>query len=120
MKQNESQEQRALFGWADIMVATGKYPELKLLFHIPNGGYRSKTTAARLKREGVKAGVPDLFLPVPRGTFHGLWIELKAGNNQATDLQREWLNNLDDQGYYAACCNGWIRAHELIEWYLNL
>ena len=72
---SESDEQIALFDWARVM--TSQIPELRLLFHIPNGGYRNKITAARMAREGVKAGVPDLFLPVSRYGKHGLFIEMK-------------------------------------------
>ena len=57
----EGAEQTALFDWVEI--AKGTMPELALLFHIPNGGLRSKTEAARMKRQGVKAGVPDMLLP---------------------------------------------------------
>ena len=66
----ESVEQQSLFRWAAYQ--SGKYPELKLLYHVPNGGSRNKAEAGRFKAEGVKAGVPDLCLPVPRGEFHGL------------------------------------------------
>ena len=100
----ESQEQITLFHWAAVQA--GKYPELELLFHIPNGGHRHKTTAARLKAEGVKAGVPDLCLPVPRSGYHGLYIELKAGRNDTTDNQDRWLQALTDNGYYTAVCHG--------------
>ena len=55
---SESQEQKALFQWAGL--AEQKYPELKLLHHIPNGGIRDIRTAANLKKEGVKRGVPDI------------------------------------------------------------
>lgn len=72
---NESVEQQCLFRWAEF--ASGKYPELRLMYHIPNGGARSKATAGRLKAEGVKAGVPDICLPVSRDGYHGLYIELK-------------------------------------------
>ena len=58
----EEQEQAYIFQWAEIMAF--KVPELELLHHIPNGGMRSKAEAVRFKRTGVKAGVPDLCLPV--------------------------------------------------------
>lgn len=54
----ESVEQQLLFRWARFYVS--KYPELALLYHIPNGGSRRKSEAGRFKAEGVKAGVPDL------------------------------------------------------------
>ena len=79
---SESVEQIHLFQWARMQSCT--MPELNLLFHIPNGGKRNITTAKRLKAEGVKAGVPDLFLPVSRGGFFGLFIEMKVGKNKTT------------------------------------
>ena len=66
----EAQEQMTLFSWAAMQ--SGKYPELNLLYHVPNGGSRHKAEAGRLRAEGVKAGVPDLCLPVARGQYHGL------------------------------------------------
>ena len=113
----ESDEQIALFDWAALQ--SRKYPELELLYHIPNGGHRHKTTAMRLKREGVKAGVPDICLPVPRGAYHGLYIELKAGRNTATSNQAKWLQALQNNGYFAAICHGWEAASNTITDYLS-
>ena len=67
----ESEEQICLFQWAQYQ--SGRYPELELMYHIPNGGSRNKYEAANLKLQGVKAGVPDICLPVARGKFHGLY-----------------------------------------------
>ena len=72
---SESAEQSALFAWASQV--SFSYPALRLLYAIPNGGARNKITAAILKREGVRAGVPDICLPVPSGAYHALYIELK-------------------------------------------
>lgn len=72
----ESVEQKLVVEWARRAECT--WPEIALLHHIPNGGQRDKAVAAKLKTEGVKAGVPDLCLPVPRGKYHGLYIEMKA------------------------------------------
>ena len=112
----EAQEQMTLFSWAAMQ--SGKYPELNLLYHVPNGGSRHKAEAGRLRAEGVKAGVPDLCLPVARGQYHGLYIELKAGENTTTKKQKEWLEYLRQQGYYTAICYGWQPAAQLIEQYL--
>lgn len=71
----EDEEQIALMQWASVM--SGRYPELHLMYHIPNGGARSKPEAARFKAMGVKKGVPDIHLPVARGQHHSLYIELK-------------------------------------------
>ena len=66
----EAEEQIALFEWAALQ--SGRFPELALLYHVPNGGSRNKIEAARLRAQGVKSGVPDLCLPVARGGNHGL------------------------------------------------
>lgn len=113
---DESGHQEALFSWADYNMQ--RMPELEYMHHIPNGGRRDKATAVALKRQGVKAGVPDVHLPAPRGAYHGLYIELKAGKNTTTEKQRDWLDFLRQQGYYTAICYGWQAAAELIEKYL--
>lgn len=118
MIQREESEQIALFQWAAMMES--KYPALRLLHAIPNGGHRHKATAARLKAAGVKAGVPDICLPVARGDWHGLYIELKVGKNKLTEAQRRWKDDLIRYGYLALVCYGWEEARDVIEWYLGL
>ena len=114
----ESEEQQTLFEW--VRLQSGKYPELRLLYHIPNGGSRNKAEAGRLQAEGVKAGVPDLCLPVARGGYHGLYIELKRKRGGvASDLQLAWMENLMKQGYCVALCKGWEAAAEMIMNYLQ-
>ena len=95
---DESGHQEALFSWAAYR--TEIMPELQYMYHVPNGGKRDKATAAVLKRQGVKAGVPDIMLPAARAGYHGLYIELKAGENTTTKKQKEWLEYLRQQGYY--------------------
>ena len=86
----------------------GKYPELKLLYHIPNGGKRSKSEAGRFKAEGVKSGVPDICLPVARGKYNGLYLELKKKHGgKLSDNQKSWIENLSREGYFAVVCAGW-------------
>jgi hypothetical protein len=113
----EHAHQVALFAWAALNFS--KYPDLKLMFAIPVGGLRNKITAANLKAEGAKAGVPDIFLPAPRQLYHGLFIELKVGKNKASDLQNEWVVALRKLGYGAVVCTGWEAAREIILSYLN-
>lgn len=115
---HEANEQEALSRW--VRFARCIYPELDLLYHIPNGGSRNRLEAANLKRQGVKAGVPDLCLPVARGKYHGLYIEMKYGKNKTSDKQNEWISALTVQGYAAAVCYGWEEAQRLITKYLNL
>ena len=117
MSGREAQEQEALFQWAAVQAH--KYPALRLLYHVPNGGSRNKLEAYHLKLQGVKAGVPDLCLPVPSGGYHGLYIELKAGRNKPTPEQRAWLAALDVNGYKTAVCYGWQQAAEEIKSYLG-
>jgi hypothetical protein len=114
----EAQEQIAIIQWAAYNV--GKYPELELLHHIPNGGSRNKIEAANLKRQGVKPGVPDLDLPVARGGYHGLRIEMKTETGRETPEQIWWREKLTEQGYFATVCHGFESAKRTIEWYLNL
>lgn len=115
----ENEEQITLFQWARLQ--SGKHPELSLLYHIPNGGSRNKAEASRLQAEGVKAGVPDLCLPVPRGTYHGLYIELKRiRGSKTSDLQVRWMESLMKQGYYVNICKGWKAAAQKIIDYLGI
>ena len=115
----ESVEQKLLFRWTRFYVS--KYPELALLYHIPNGGSRRKSEAGRFKAEGVKAGVPDLFLPAARGNFHGLYIEMKrkAGGRVSAD-QKVLIDALSKQGYAVRVCLGWEDAARTLEEYLQL
>jgi hypothetical protein len=90
------------------------------IFAVPNGSHRSKATAGKLKAEGVKAGVHDLFLPLLRQGFAGLSIELKAPGGRATPEQKEWLRKLRRAGYRAEICFGWTEAADTIAEYLGL
>lgn len=118
MQSNEEKEQITLFEWAEL--AKIKYPELELMYHIPNEGKRSAVTGARLKRAGLKTGVPDICLPSAHGGYMGLYIEMKYGNNKPTEAQKKWLRALREQGYFTAVCYGWEQAKELLEQYLKL
>ncbi|WP_418972649.1 VRR-NUC domain-containing protein [Allofournierella sp.] len=126
----EDAEQTHLFAWAAW--AQSKYPELRLMHHIPNGGKRGKAEAARLKAMGVKPGVSDIFLPQPccqwqlaDGECHsklycGLYIELKRRyGGTATPEQNDWLRDMRAQGYAAELCQGAEAAERVITDYLN-
>ena len=117
-KQYEACEQIKLFNW--VAFARSKYPELDMLYHIPNGGSRNQIEAANLKKQGVRAGVPDLCLPVARGKYHGLYIEMKYGKNNLSEKQKEWLSKLSEQGYATAVCYGWEAAAKVLEKYIAL
>ena len=114
----ESEEQRMLMEWAEW--GKGSRPGLELLFHIPNGGARNPIEARHLKEQGVKAGVPDLFLPVARGGYHGLFIELKRKRGgKVSDEQASWIVQLNQKGYLAVVCAGWEEAARMILKYLE-
>lgn len=117
-KRSEATEQVRVINWARAYAAD--FPELKLLFHIPNGGSRNRLEAQNLKAQGVKAGVPDLFLPVPMGKFHGLFIEMKFGKNKTTEKQDWWLEELKAQGYETDICYGADEAMDTIAGYLGI
>lgn len=105
--------------WANLQENT--YPELGLLFAVPNGGSRHKLEAYNLKKQGVRAGVPDLVLPVARREHHGMYIEMKRlEGGRLSEDQVLWLDKLKDQGYYAVVCKGWESAVEQILWYLGI
>lgn len=109
---SEHQEQTALIKWA-------RRNGIDLLFSIPNGEHRAQSTANRLKKEGLQPGIPDLFLAVPRGTFHGLFIEMKSLTGKPSKLQMEWLAALTAMGYRAVVCRGFEEAKAEIEGYLR-
>ena len=115
---SEEYEQICLFKWAAL--ESGAHPELALLHAIPNGGKRIPREAARMKAGGVKAGVPDMFLPVAREGCHGLYIELKRRDGGRVSRQQvAWMNALARQGFKVALCHGWNSACEEIMRYLG-
>ncbi len=117
-KRSESTEQMRVINWARYNEY--RAPELKLLHHIPNGGSRNKAEAANLKAQGVKAGVPDLCLPVPCGGAYGLYIEMKFGSNKPTEKQKWWLEQLKKYGYITKVCWTAEEAIETIADYLGI
>jgi hypothetical protein len=101
-----------------------RMPEVAdLIYHVPNGGHRVKAVAAKLKAQGVKAGIPDLVLPMARGGYFGLYIEFKATppNDAAISTsQHERIRKLNEQGYLAVVCRGHFDAMEQFRAYLRL
>lgn len=114
----EEQEQAAVFEW--IVLMRNQFPELDLCFHIANGGLRSKPEAVRFKKIGVKPGVPDLFLPVARGGWHGLFIEMKRQKGgRLSDDQKAWIDALTEQHYLAVRADGAEQACDILYKYLT-
>lgn len=115
---SEDTEQINVIQWAEWN--TSRYPELRWLYHVPNGGSRNKTEAIKLKQMGVKAGVSDLCLPFPKGSYCGLFIEMKYGNNVQQKSQKEFLSAMAGAGHFVATCYSAEDAIKIIEEYLNL
>ena len=114
----EAEEQALLFQWAAAM--RRRMPEMELLFHIPNGGSRNMIEARHLKAQGVKPGVPDLFLPVARHGMNGLFIEMKrADGGRLSDEQKTWIQRLRQELYEVKVCHGFDEARKALEEYLT-
>lgn len=109
---SEDQEQIAVVDWCTAM----RIP----VAHIPNEGKRSPQRGALMKRMGLQKGFPDLFVPLPRGGFHGLFVEMKAICGTCTKEQREWLAELNQYGYAVCVAHGATAAIEKIRKYVRL
>lgn len=114
-KRSEDTEQIRVINWCEIN--KDRYPELKWIYHVGNGGSRNKLEAKKFKQMGVKAGVSDLCIPYPKGIYTGLYIELKYGNNTASDKQREFLRDMAAVGHATAICYGAEAAIQFIRRY---
>lgn len=107
---SEYEEQKALCSWLDLKGI--------LYFAIPNGGTRNIIEAAKLKRTGVKPGVPDLFIAMPRGKYHGCFVEMKrVKHSVVSDHQKKWVWALREQGFYVEVANGVYNAMDIINNY---
>ncbi len=113
----EHDEQSALIRWARLNEC--RYPKLKKLYAVPNGGYRCAKTAADLKAEGVRKGIPDLHLPVARGGYHGLWIEMKVHPNVTTPDQDIVIEELREEGHRVEVCWSMEEARDVLLDYLK-
>lgn len=114
-KQSESEQQTECVNWF-----RAHYPQFeKLLFAVPNGGFRNKRTAAILKREGVLPGIPDLAFCLPKNGYHGLFIEQKIKGNSPSDYQKEMIKLLSEQGYKVEVVYSTDQFKEVIHQYLN-
>jgi hypothetical protein len=120
----EHGHQAAIFCWAQ----QSGIEELKWLFAVPNGFFGTAAQKSKMKAEGLKSGVPDIWLPVPmrfmddngvRNNYCGLVIELKVGKNKPSTEQQEWIDYLNDNGYRAIVCYGWESARDTILMYLG-
>lgn len=116
-KDSEHMHQANLFVWAGLVQK--QRPEMEAMYAIPNGGDRRVATGARLKREGVKPGVPDVHLPVARGGHASLYIEMKAEGGRVSKAQEWWHEILRKYGHCVKVCLGFNEARRTVEDYLD-
>ena len=112
----EHEEQAAVVQWFDL-----QYPQLsRLLFAIPNGANKSIAAAMKFKREGLRAGFPDLGLAVGRRGYKGMFMEMKRVKGSfVTPEQLQYIHELSEQGFYVCVGYGFDDARKRIDWYLT-
>ena len=116
---SEHQEQVLYFEWVHKkMESDNRY---ELIFAVPNGGLRNIIVAKKLVREGVKKGVSDIFIPIPCGKYHGMFLEMKSKRKGAklSEQQKEFFKGVSAQSYYAVCCPGFEAAKKATRDYIN-
>ena len=110
--------QRNVFLWAQMLCR--EHPELELLNASLNGVRLTIGQAKKVKKSGMRKGYPDLFLPVARGGYHGLYIELKRKKGgKVSESQLWWLERLELQGYYTTIARGFNETVAVILRYLK-
>jgi hypothetical protein len=114
MKYEESNTQIESVYWFKLA-----YPK-KIIFHIPNGGYRNAIEGARFKREGVLKGMIDLCIPEPNKSFHGLYVELKAKKGKLSPEQKDLIAKLMERGYCVQTCHSFDEFKETVDEYFKL
>ena len=113
--QPEAIEQAKVIAWA--RANENNYPYLWMLHSSLNGVKMTKAQAGRAIAQGMLSGVPDLFLPVPKNGYHGLFIEMKYGSNKVTENQEKFLQNAANVGYAVSVCYSAQEAIKRIEDY---
>lgn len=121
-KDTEHSQQAAFFCWIQQQQFDDR---LRYAFAIPNGGERNVKVASRLKAEGVKAGVPDVFIPIPATIYAGMWLEFKRPGTEnqrpgrlSTD-QEKWRDFLISQHYFHKTVFNHLQAAESVLIYLG-
>ena len=115
----EDQIQQAVIRWSQQASVRKMFPQLALLYHIHNERKCTPQQGARLKRMGVKSGVPDLHLPVARGAYHGLYLEMKTEKGRVSANQAWWLERLRENGCCCVVCRRWEDAAHTLVTYLT-
>jgi hypothetical protein len=96
---SENSIQKAVIEWVRL------HPVLKtFVIHIPNEGKRTSRYGKSLKDMGMRAGVADLFIAMPRHGYGGGWIELKSKGGILSKAQKEFLEDMTKQCYFTKVC----------------
>jgi len=108
-------------------IASKPITQFKWLHAIHNQGHGDAVRGATAKAEGVKAGVYDMFLPVPHFNwssmaidYHGFYLELKIGKGKPSDKQNEFAADMREAGYATDVAWGWLEARNKLLDYLDL
>lgn len=116
---NESEIQQSVVAWWALAHRGLGVNRESRLFHVANGGFRSRRTAGRLKAEGVRKGIADFLLLIPRSGYHGLAIEMKRPGGHLRPEQTEFLRDLVADGYCTAVCFSLDDAIKVLTHYLT-
>lgn len=124
---DEHVQQSELFTW--IRATRDRCKELKYerhwralrLTHASLNGVRLTIgQAIKAKKSGMLRGVPDVFMPAPRGAWTGLFIEMKVPGNRPSPEQKEFMALARDEGFFCAVAYTWQDAAEIFIDYLSL
>ena len=116
---SEHQEQAAFFSYLEI--ESHHRPELNLIFAVPNAAKRTPRLGQWMKDEGMKPGVPDIVVPIPRAGFHGAFLEMKRKKGGVVSPEQNWwITALRERLYFVTVCYGWDDAKFELEMYLSL
>lgn len=105
-KKSESAEQVEFFRQVALLAHETGDERYRCIFAVPMGGKRDLVTASRMKAEGARAGVPDIFVAVPAHGKCGLFIEMKIEGGRTSEKQKVWIERLQRQGYGVAVAYG--------------
>ena len=121
MKHIESAYQTQVVEWSRwaFKANPARYPHLDMLHCSLNGVKLSGTQAKIAKGQGMLSGVPDLFLPVPKNGFHGLFIEMKSDKGRVTENQHWFLTNAESLSYKTVICYSAKEAISAIQAYYD-
>jgi len=118
--QPEFDSQCALFEWARNPAVVSALPGIHLMSCSLNGVKLTRSQAGKAKAAGMLKGESDVRVPVPRGRWVGLIIEMKAGNNKPTQEQLDYGAAMEAEGHQFHVCYSWEAAREIIECFLKL